>query len=334
MPFAGEFPFATVDYQPARTGDDLWLVPGLIPREGLVVLASAPKTGKTCLATAIARSVALGAPFLGRPVGQAPILWCAHEEVPDERSELHEGLTGEDPFFIAYHDYLPFIDAPDPYLDRMGNMVEKGTPLYVFDHAQRMGARLIVIDCLHAAIEKGNLSDNAFARRVMGRLRRLSHRRGIAVLVLHHLTKSATRGYMPERFADSAQILASASCFFNMERKEEEDGSSRIILHGQGRHPAPPRKLEMISRSVLDYELADATTEPVGRRVTALTKVQTLLSEGWELTVEEIAKRLELTPVSVRAALSRLSNDDCAERLTDGSKRSKYRLVTPETNLL
>ncbi|MFZ4506384.1 MAG: hypothetical protein ACOYON_01645, partial [Fimbriimonas sp.] len=41
-----------------------------------------------------------------------------------------------------------------------------------------------------------------------------------AVLILHHLTKAATRGYQPERFADSTQILASANAHFFMERHD------------------------------------------------------------------------------------------------------------------
>ncbi|CAN5509087.1 hypothetical protein BH11ARM2_BH11ARM2_12620 [soil metagenome] len=319
-------PFVPANWLPHREGDDLWLIPGIIPRDGVVVLASAPKTGKTCLATAMARSIACGTPFLGHTPEQGPILWCAHEEIPDERGALHAGLTNEDPFYVAYPGYLPTIDAPEPYIDRMGIDHVEGSPTYVFDQAVQAGAKLIVIDCLHAAVERGNLADNFFARRVMGRLRRLSWMRHIPVLVLHHLTKSNTRGHATERFADSAQILASASCHFYMERREEEDGTHRITLRCACRHPAPSRSLELISRGILDYEIANDAGIRTGKRETALARIQNLLAEGWELTAEEIATRLRLTPTSVRNALARLTHDGLATKIATGARRSRYRL--------
>src|SRR5687768_9083377 len=100
----------------ARTED--WLIPGIIPSGGLVILASAPKTGKTCFATAIARAVAKGEPFLGHPTPQHPVLWCAYEETPRERAVLHEGLTVEDPLLVAYIGDLPPLPHRMPKTDR------------------------------------------------------------------------------------------------------------------------------------------------------------------------------------------------------------------------
>ncbi len=48
------------------------------------------------------------------------------------------------------------------------------------------------------------------------------------------------RGYHPERFADSAQILASASCYFFLESEILEERQPKDLLHGAGRQPAPP----------------------------------------------------------------------------------------------
>ncbi|CAN5607932.1 hypothetical protein BH11ARM2_BH11ARM2_19480 [soil metagenome] len=352
MPELFTGPFFPAASLPSRSGDDLWLIPGIVPRDGLVVLASAPKTGKTCLASAIARSIACGTPFLGHTPPQGPVLWCAHEEIPDERGRLHEGLSNDDPLLIAYPGYLPTLDEPDRSVrDRFGRYRDVEPPSYVFSNAVEVDAKLIVIDCLHAAVERGNLADNATARRVMGRLRRLSWMNHIPVLVLHHLTKSTSRGSSPERFADSAQILAAASCHFYMERKEEtvggssrssvsgtvsvpsapEETASRITLYGEGRHPTPPRKLELLSTGPLHYELAEEASVKPQPRPTAVSRVANLLSEGWELTSEEIARRLEINPVTVRDALNRLAGEGRAEKLASPQKRLRYRSFTPKT---
>lgn len=305
-------------------GRDLWLVPGIIPMTGVVILASAPKTGKTCFATALARAVAKGEPFLGEPVKQHPVLWCAHEETPPERTLLHEGLSLEDPFLIAYPAELPALALRMPRTDHYGRRdLTCCDPPFIFEHAAAVGARLIVIDCLHAAVEGANLADNCIARAIMGVLRTWSSHCHIAVLILHHLTKSSTRGHQPERFADSAQILAASSCHFFMDRQEESAACSRIVLHGKGRHPAPVARLELISEGILDYRVADVERQWVPpRRIAAPERILHLLEEGWSLTAKELSARLNLTPGLVRSALADLASSG---RVV-GEKRPKQNL--------
>lgn len=289
---------------------DPWLVPGIIPENGVVILASAPKTGKTCFATAIARALAKGEPFLGEPLPQCPVLWCAHEETARERLLLHEGLDVEDPLLIAYPGQLPALHSRLQKTDCFGrrDLTNFDMP-YVFQNALDVEARLIVIDCLHAAVEGANLADNAVARAIMTILRVWAAHLGVAVLVLHHLTKSGTRGTSPERFADSAQILAAASCHFFMDRFEETETRSRIVLQGKGRYPAPVARLELVSEGVLDYRLAEPADGPVLlRKLSAADKVVSLLEEGWSLTSQEVARRLGLRPGAVRGVLAELQS--------------------------
>lgn len=285
---------------------DPWLVPGIIPESSVVVLASSPKVGKTCFATALARSVALGESFLGQPVRQSPVLWCAHEEAPQERIHLHEGLTVEDPFFIAYISDLPPLPHRIGKPDRFGRRnMRDFEPPFIFEHAIEAKAKLIVIDCLHAAVEGSCLADNSSARAIMSVLRTWCHYLGISVLLLHHLTKSSSRGHEPERFADSSQILAAASCHFFMDRLEDGETASRVVLQGKGRHPAPYARMELISTGPLDYTLA-AEANPRPRRLKVSDRVHGLLEAGWCLTAAEIAHRLDLNPATVRYALARL----------------------------
>lgn len=304
---------------------DPWLVPGFIPLDGLVVLASAPKTGKTCFATAMARALARGEEFLGHPLKPAPVLWCAHEESPYERTPLHEGLSVDDPFLIAYPGDLPPLPIRIPGRDRFGRTrdLRDLEPPLVFERASQVGAKLIVIDCLHAAVEGASLADNGVARAVMGTLRTWGFHFHIAVLVLHHLTKSGTRGYTTERIADSAQILAASSCHFFMDREDETETRSRIVLHGRGRHPAPYPRVELISEGILDYRLAELA-QARSSRLTIEQKIVNLLSEGWHFDSAEIARRIGHHPVSVRNALSALTTAGRIKTTTKHHRRWKY----------
>jgi hypothetical protein len=68
-----------------------WLIEGVLPRAGLLMLASAPKVGKSELARNLARCVAAGTPFLRRRCQQGTVVWIGLEESPGhllERAEV------------------------------------------------------------------------------------------------------------------------------------------------------------------------------------------------------------------------------------------------------
>ncbi len=307
---------------------DFWLVPDLIPLSGLVVLASAPKAGKTCFATALARAVATGTDFLGKPVVQGPVFWCSHEELLQERIPLHEGLQMEDEFYFAEPDALPALDRYGITLDN--HRLRKNARAedeYVFSWAVEAGAKLVVVDCLHAACKRTNLADNQAARRIMWQLRHWSHQYHIAVLVLHHLTKSGSRGHQPDRCADSAQILATASTHFILDIHHCPNGNRLLTLHGEGRHPRPPRRQVIKSTGILQYERLDGTQDSEARSQGTRFQLLHLLENGAEPTAEEAAAQLGLNVNTVRNVLTLLQASGEVERANSAAKRTRYRLA-------
>jgi hypothetical protein len=307
--------------------ESAWLVPGIIPENGLVVLASAPKTGKSVFANAIARAMASGGEFDGdRWNIKVPVAWCAHEETPEERGPYLAGLTEDDPFYLAFPPDLPCLDdaACDHHVDRYGRYQPANFP-YVYSMAEKRGVRLLVIDSLHAAVRHSNLADNSVARKLMGKLRHWSTAFGISTLVLHHLTKHGHRGYHPDRFADSAQILASASAYFYLESEILEDGRRKVVLHGAGRQPAPPSRQEFIADGYFDYRRVSFDTSR--KAVPIAEQIRRLLQEGWELSAEEIATRLGKNPASVRNVLVSLPG---IAKIESSKRKFRYRLEAPE----
>ena len=304
-----------------------WLVPNLIPTQGMVVLASAPKVGKTVFATALARALCRGESFLGHQLQAAPVVWCAHEESPRERVPLHAGLTPEDPFYIGYRRGIPRLDDPDCFLNQPKYEPDKDRTHYVYVEAMKLGAKLVVIDCLQAAVERTNLADNQSARHIMAKISQWSYYFGCATLVLHHLTKSAHRGYYPERFADSAQILATSSTHLFFERIGTGENPRRYAIHGQGRHPAPPARVEVESRGFFDWRLADESTAE--RPQTITEQIMNFLKEG-PATATEISEALGLKYESVRVTLSVLSRKGKTMPLTSTSQSRPYALVEEE----
>lgn len=71
----------TNDQLMARAPDYIdWLVPDMLPTDELFVLAASPRGGKSLLAMALARAVAIGDKFLGRPVTQGNVLYVNLED--------------------------------------------------------------------------------------------------------------------------------------------------------------------------------------------------------------------------------------------------------------
>jgi RecA-family ATPase len=296
-----------------------WLVPGIIPRAGLVILASAPKVGKTVFANALATALATGKPFLGLETPHIPVLWCAHEETFMEREKMHENLTKEDPFYIAYNPHLPYLDDDHEVTwDERGNTIFPKR--YVFEEALDRGAELIVIDCLHAAVKQTNLADNQHARRVLSWLRRQSVIEGIAVLLLHHVTKSQTRGYHPERFADSTQILASSSTHLFLERIGQEESPRRYLIHAHGRHPAPIPKFYLESDDIHTWRMADQDNYKKSKKPTVADRIAEFLANG-PATIPEVAEALNLTPMTVQVTFTQLKKQGILNRFIDNKQR-------------
>jgi len=85
--------------------DAPWLIEGMLPEGYLVLLASPPKSGKTCLATAMALAIATGTPFAGRETKQGAVLWLSAEENPEERHAILKSSPIADtctPFYTCY----------------------------------------------------------------------------------------------------------------------------------------------------------------------------------------------------------------------------------------
>jgi hypothetical protein len=74
-------------------------------------------------------------------------------------------------------------------------------------------------------------------------------------VVLHHFTKNVGAGNTRERFADSNQILASASMDIRFESTLRPDGCRDIKMTGNGRGSFANQTWHVLSKSETEYEL-------------------------------------------------------------------------------
>jgi RecA-family ATPase len=173
-----------------------WVLPGL-PVRDVGMIAAPGGTGKTRLGLQLAIGVALGTgwPWRTPPPVAGRVLYLAAEEHPDT---LLDRLRA-----IAQATAMPpgDMDRLDTVLDVCSMITVPGATLSAFANEGPLTSallglagkryRLIVIDPIasFAGIDAEN--DNAAVTRVVKYLRAVGEATGAAVLVLHHVAKSA-----------------------------------------------------------------------------------------------------------------------------------------------
>lgn len=157
-----------------------WAIPGLLP-QGLTLLIGKPKMRKSWLALAIGIAVASGGRALGSiPVDAGDVLYLALEDSKRRLQGRQRKILGgtSAPERLYYMTVAPRLDE--------GLVATVETWL-----RRRKQPRLVIVDVLAKVRPKttgrGNMYDEDYS--AIGPLQELAQRRGIAVLVVHHMNK-------------------------------------------------------------------------------------------------------------------------------------------------
>ncbi len=178
-----------------------YLIKGLIPREGLVVIWGPPKCGKSFLTFDATLRVALGWDYRGRRVAQGPVVYVACEG----QSGLGVRVEAFRQRHLAEHaQEVPFYLVPDTL-----NLVE--------DHAELvnqirvvLGKKMpvaVVLDTLNRSIQGSESSDEDMGAYIKA-ADVVREAFGCVVIVVHHCGVDATRprGHTSLTGAVDAQI--------------------------------------------------------------------------------------------------------------------------------
>ncbi len=284
-----------------------WLVQGFLPGGYLTMLAGPPKSGKTCLATALALAVATGTPFAGRPTQQSAVLWIAAEETPQERYQILKTSELADTACPLYTCY-----------NRLN--IDEELDLFALDREiSRHEAKLVIVDPLLGAISGRSLQGSWNARKTLQLLKQLCGQRQVTALVLHH--EKRIQG-QPARVGDSDQVSATASMNIVLRRGmgvppmsvtgvppvQRATPPRLVTLDCQGRGEWSNQVLKLASNAPLDYqELTDQRRQPMpeGDFTAAESKVLNLLRDC-PMPSEAILDRTEISIGTIRNVVARL----------------------------
>ena len=201
-----------------------WIVEGLLP-EGLSMLVSAPKAGKSNLIRRLILESSVGLPFLGMyPTFGHGAIHCDLEDAPySSRSALQKINLGRELPSNCYTAYTwPRLDAG--CLDHMARFIDDKPEI-----------RLVIFDVLAMIRGSGeNESGGVYVQeyRVMGELSRFASDNGICVLIAHHDSKNKARDIIG-RAGGTRAMSGSVQTMLVLERNEDStDGE----LYAVGKH--------------------------------------------------------------------------------------------------
>ena len=161
-----------------------YIVDGLLP-QGLAILASPPKYGKSWLALDLCISVALGEPFFGRKTEPCDTLYLALEDSEQRLQSRGQTVLG---------DRLP---PENCYIGTLAGSLADRLPHQIEAFLHRWpNIGLIVIDTFQkvrvSARAGSNLYDKDYSD--MGILKNIADAHNICILLVHHLRKAPEPG--------------------------------------------------------------------------------------------------------------------------------------------
>ena len=210
------------DLQQKELGEVQFVVHSLLP-QGLAILASPPKYGKSWFVLDLCLSVAFGEDFIGYPTTQNGCLYLALEDSERRlQARLRKLLRGRNAPGNFYFSTTAH-DLSHGLLDELTAFL-----------AQHPDTRLIVIDTLQKVRAPGGSSD-VYGRdyRDVGALKAFADAHGVCVLLVHHLRKMQAIGDPFERISGTTGITGAADTTFVMARENRSDAETMFSVIGR-----------------------------------------------------------------------------------------------------
>lgn len=310
---ASRLPVMTLDEIMAAPADSMeWLVEGMLPRQGVIVLGGKQKQGKTLLAQQMSLSVVDNLEVLGHEVDNpGPVVFVGLE---GSRGSFITRIQGQCRGLGISTAGLPFhlITRPKRELPTINS------PLWMELEAlcAAIHPRMLVIDPL-IWISSADESDNAaMARTVMLPLQQFAVRHDCLVLIVHHMKKPAGedkgkapsanewQGGLADKIRGASAITAGTDG--NLVFEEIEGGIYRLA----GELRDAPQFICYLRRDpdTLIYELTDAPSKPSSNATANLTDIVFVLGANKSprgMTIGEIAETAGCSWATAKAAIGR-----------------------------
>jgi len=272
-------PFSATDLEQEALDPIAWAVTGLLP-QGLTLLVGKPKMRKSWLALALAIAIASGGRALGSiPVEEGDVLYLALEDGKLRLQSRQRKILGGAgaPKRLSYLTAAPRLDAG------CVGLIETWLRL----HPE---ARLVIIDVLakvRPAGKGGSMYDEDYG--ALEPLQQLASRRGVAILVVHHMNRSGADDVF-DQINGSNGIGGSADGLLTL---QYERGQTDATLHINGRDVEDDASLALRWDNATAQWILLGKAEEVKASTQRQEIIKTLREERRPMTPREVAEALD-----------------------------------------
>jgi hypothetical protein len=268
-----------------------WLVKGLIPREGLIVIYGAPKSGKTFIATDLALHIALGWPYRGRRVEQGVVVYIACEGERGLAARIEAFRRARLAGLKDYPWFYLLTTRLDLAVDHVALVAAIRAQIGDF------GCAAIVIDTLNRSLSGSESSDQDMGYYIKG-ADALREAFQCAVIVIHHsgLNETRPRGHTSLTGACDAQIAVkrdqSGTILCAVEHMKDGEAGSEICSTLRRVELGPDLEGEPLTSCVVE------PSDAIARRPTKAKKLGDAAKQALEMLYEAMVRHSISAPPS------------------------------------
>lgn len=220
---AGLAVHSMADLQKADLPPVYFVVDGLLP-QGLALLASPPKFGKSWAVLDLCCAVASGGWFMGKHANKSPCLYLALEDSDNRlQSRLNKVLGGRN----APHEFYYVTSAPG-----LANGLIELIEGFMQVHPD---TRLIVVDTFQKirSVMGGKANAYGVDYADAGALKAFADKHGLCLLLVHHLRKMQDDSDPFNRISGTSGILGAADTALVLTREKRSDAETMLSITGR-----------------------------------------------------------------------------------------------------
>ena len=285
-------------YEPLDSGKQFMIVEDMVPI-GLTLIAGLPKIGKSWMILQLGMAIAKGEPFLGKETEECEVLYYCLDDA-ERRLQIRIAGKGDEP----NNNFMYCTDAKTLGTGFIGDL---NTELEAHPNI-----RVIIIDTLQKIrdFEGGTSNGNMYSKddKELSALKKFAYRKDIAVVAVHHTTKSEDEEHPLKDIQGSSGVTGAADSILKLQRNiEQTDGTLLVVSRD-----APEYKMNLRFKdtewSLLSIESQEEIFEnsvpDVVKRIAEFIREK----ETWKGTMSELCSEIgetEMKPNKVSGLITK-----------------------------
>lgn len=272
------------------------IIEGMVPK-GLTVLAGSPKSCKSWMALDMALAITAGRPFLGKATRICDVLYLALEDT-DKR--LHDRLTTLEESNRNLHLATQCSKLDEGFITQINEFI-----------TEVPSVKLIIVDTFQKirGNDASSSNSNQYGREYseLSKLKDFADRKGIAILVIHHLRKLKDKNDPLNDILGSTAMSGVADSILIL-KKERTRTNGELLSVGRD---SPQWKLRMVFENYRWHVLEFETEEDMAKKEIPgiLYRITDMIKDKghWEGTATELLSAMgekEMKPNTLSARIS------------------------------